>query len=210
MYIAVARMQTRTLDVAGRRDGAGMSDFERSLEDSLAMMESLRAMSGLLRNCADRCLAALNRGGKLLICGNGGSAAQAQHLTGELVGRYKKSRRPLAAITLGADASVLTCIGNDYRFEEIFARQVRALGRPGDVLIALTTSGRSPDVLEALRAAREMGMETIAFLGGDGGAALPLSDSALVVGHADTARIQEGHQFLMHCLMELIEAGVKD
>ncbi len=174
------------------------------------MMESLRAMSGLLRSCAERCLAALNRGGKLLICGNGGSAAQAQHLAGELLGRYKSDRRPLAAITLAVDAAVLTCIANDYRFEEIFSRQVRGLGRPGDVLIALTTSGRSPDVLEALRTAREMGMETIAFLGGDGGPALPLSDYALVVGHSDTARIQEGHQFLMHCFMDLIEAGTKD
>lgn len=187
-----------------------MSDFEKSLDDSLAMLKSLRAMPGLLRSCADQCLAALNGGGKLLICGNGGSAAQAQHLTGELVGRYKKDRRPLAAVTLAADAAVLTCIGNDYSFEEIFSRQVRALGRPGDVLIAFTTSGRSPDILEALRAAREIGMKSIAFLGGDGGPALSLSDSALVVGHRDTARIQEGHQFLMHCFMDLIEMGLKD
>jgi D-sedoheptulose 7-phosphate isomerase len=187
-----------------------MSDFEKSLEDSLAMLESLRAMSDLLHVCADRCLTTLNGSGKVLICGNGGSAAQAQHLAGELVGRYKKNRRPLAAVALAADAAVLTCIGNDYRFEEIFSRQVRALGRPGDVLIAISTSGKSPDVLEALRAAREIGMKSIAFLGGDGGPALPLSDSALVVGHPDAARIQEGHQFLMHCLMDLIEAGLKD
>lgn len=187
-----------------------MNDFEKSLDDSLAMLESLRAMSGLVRDCADRCLSALNHGGKLLICGNGGSAAQAQHLAGELLGRYKRNRRPLAAIALASDTAVLTCIGNDYGFEEIFSRQVRALGRPGDVLIAISTSGRSPDILEALRTAKEIGMKSIAFLGGDGGPALPLSDSALVVGHNDTARIQEGHQFLMHCLMDLIEAGVKD
>jgi D-sedoheptulose 7-phosphate isomerase len=187
-----------------------MNNFEKSLDDSLTMLESLRVMSDLLRISADRCLAALHSGGKLLICGNGGSAAQAQHLAGELLGRYKKNRRPLAAITLTADASVLTCIGNDYRFEEIFSRQVRALGRPGDVLIALTTSGRSPDILEALRSAKEIGMNSIAFLGGDGGAALSLSDSALVVGHHDTARIQEGHQFLLHCLMDLIEAGLEN
>jgi D-sedoheptulose 7-phosphate isomerase len=187
-----------------------MNNFDRSLDDSMAMLESLRAMSDLLRISADRCLAALNNGGKLLICGNGGSAAQAQHLAGELLGRYKKNRRPLAAITLTADASVLTCIGNDYRFEEIFSRQVKALGRPGDVLIALSTSGRSPDILEALRSAKEIRMKAIAFLGGDGGAALSLSDSALVVGNLDTARIQEGHQFLLHCLMDLIEAGLKE
>ncbi len=187
-----------------------MNNFEKPLDDSLMMLESLRAMSGQVRDCADRCLTSLNSGGKLLICGNGGSAAQAQHLAGELLGRYKKNRRPLAAITLTADASVLTCIGNDYGFEEIFSRQVRALGRPGDVLIALTTSGRSPDILEALRAAKEIGMNSIAFLGGDGGAALALSDSALVVGRHDTARIQEGHQFLLHCLMDWIEAGLRE
>lgn len=187
-----------------------MDGFEKSLDDSVAMLESLRAMSDKVRVCAESCLAALNAGGKLLICGNGGSAAQAQHLTGELVGRYKKDRRPLAAITLGTDAAVLTCIGNDYRFEEIFSRQLRALGRPGDVLIEFTTSGQSPDMLEALRAAREIGMKSIAFLGGDGGPALPLCDNALIVSHHDTARIQEGHQFLIHCLMDLIEAGLKE
>ncbi len=187
-----------------------MTDFEKSLNDSLEMMKSLRAMSGSVRDCAGVCLAALSSGGKLLICGNGGSAAQAQHLAGELLGRYKLSRHPLAAITLAADASVLTCIGNDYSFEDIFSRQVQALGRPGDVLIVLSTSGRSPDILEALRTARAIGVMSIAFLGDDGGAALPLSDHALVVGHRDTARIQEGHQFLLHCLMDLIEAGLKD
>jgi len=102
----------------------------------------------------------------------------------------------------------LTCIGNDYSFEEVFSRQVQALGRPGDVLIAFTTSGRSPDVLAALRAAREAFVGTVSFLGRDGGPALALSDCALVVHHEDTARIQEGHQFLMHCLMDIIEEGI--
>jgi D-sedoheptulose 7-phosphate isomerase len=185
-----------------------MSSFDRSLSEVLAVMESLRGMTPALRDAADRCLAALNSGGKLLVCGNGGSAAEAQHLTGELVGRYKESRRPLAAITLAADAAVLTCIGNDYSFEEVFSRQVQALGRPGDVLIAFTTSGRSPDVLAALRAAREAFVGTVSFLGRDGGPALALSDCALVVHHEDTARIQEGHQFLMHCLMDIIEEGI--
>ena len=185
-----------------------MSSFDRSLSEVLAVMESLRGMTPALRDAADRCLAALNSGGKLLVCGNGGSAAEAQHLTGELVGRYKESRRPLAVITLAADAAVLTCIGNDYSFEEVFSRQVQALGRPGDVLIAFTTSGRSPDVLAALRAAREAFVGTVSFLGRDGGPALALSDCALVVHHKDTARIQEGHQFLMHCLMDIIEEGI--
>jgi D-sedoheptulose 7-phosphate isomerase len=120
-----------------------MFNLDDNLSELLGVIESLRGMSPALRDAADRCLAALNSGGKLLVCGNGGSAAEAQHLTGELVGRYKESRRPLAAITLAADAAVLTCIGNDYRFEEVFSRQVQALGRPGDILVAFTTSGRS-------------------------------------------------------------------
>jgi D-sedoheptulose 7-phosphate isomerase len=186
-----------------------MFSLDDNVNELLAVIESLRGMVPVLRDAAGRCLAALNGGGKLLVCGNGGSAAEAQHLTGELVGRYKESRRPLAAITLAADAAVLTCIGNDYRFEEVFSRQVQALGRPGDVLVSFTTSGRSSDVLEALRAAKEVGVGSVSFLGRDGGPALVLSDCALVVKHNDTARIQEGHQFLMHCLMDLIEAGIQ-
>ena len=157
-----------------------------------------------------QCSASLQRGGKLLICGNGGSAAEAMHLTGELVGRYKKERRPLAAITLGTDPALLTCIGNDYCYDEIFARQVRALARPGDILIVFSTSGRSANVLRALQTAREMQIRSIAFLGKDGGPALGLADEALVVPHTDTARIQEGHQFLMHSLMDLLEDEIAE
>lgn len=185
-----------------------MSNFEAALDACLAVIGSLRGMSAALRDAADRCLSALKGGGKLLVCGNGGSAAEALHLTGELVGRYKDDRRPLAAITLVADPAVLTSVANDYRFDQVFSRQVRALARPGDVLIAFTTSGRSSDIIEALKTAREMGIPSVSFLGRDGGPALPLSDCALVVKHHETARIQEGHQFLMHCLMDLIEAGL--
>ena len=179
------------------------NSYSNSLDENLACMESLRALYGLLHNAADRCISALAQGGKLLICGNGGS------LAGELVGPYKLDRSPLAAIALAADPAILTCIGNDYCFEEVFSRQVRALGRPGDLLIAFTTSGQSANILGALKAAREMRIHSISFLGRDGGAALQLSDCALVVNHHDTARIQEGHLFLMHCLMDLIEAGLK-
>jgi D-sedoheptulose 7-phosphate isomerase len=182
-----------------------MSNFTDSLEESLAMLATLRELEGGLLCAVERCAASLRSGGKLLICGNGGSAAEAMHLTGELVGRYKKERRPLAAITLGTDPALLTCIGNDYSYEEIFSRQVRGLGRAGDVLIVFTTSGRSANVIRALQAAREMKIESIAFLGKDGGPALGLADHALVVRHQDTARIQEGHQFLMHSLMDMLE-----
>jgi D-sedoheptulose 7-phosphate isomerase len=187
-----------------------MFSLDENLKELAAVMESLRKMSPVLHEAADMCIAALKGGGKLLVCGNGGSAAEAQHLTGELVGRYKESRRPLAAITLAADAAVLTCIGNDYSFEDVFSRQVQALGKPGDVLVSFTTSGRSPDVLAALGAAKEVGVGSVSFLGRDGGPALALTDCALVVKHNDTARIQEGHQFLMHCMMDLIEAGLKN
>ena len=182
-----------------------MSNFTDSLEESLAMLATLRELEGGLLCAVERCAASLRSGGKLLICGNGGSAAEAMHLTGELVGRYKKERRPLAAITLGTDPALVTCIGNDYSYEEIFSRQVRGLGRAGDVLIVFTTSGRSANVIRALQAAREMKIESIAFLGKDGGPALGLADHALVVRHQDTARIQEGHQFLMHSLMDMLE-----
>ena len=182
-----------------------MSDYLQSLLECLPVMASLRGLEDELGRAAERCAASLKSGGKLLLCGNGGSAAEAMHLAGELVGRYKTDRAPLAAITLGTDPVIASCVGNDYKFDEIFSRQVRALGRRGDVLIAFSTSGRSANILEALKAAKEMGIASIAFLGKDGGAALALADEALLVRHTDTARIQEGHQFLMHSLMDLLE-----
>lgn len=185
-----------------------MNSFDDAIDDGLRLLGSLRGLSGPLHAASDRCLEALRGGGKLLLCGNGGSASQAQHLTGELVGRYKNDRAPLAALTLSADPTVLTCIGNDYHFDEIFSRPLKALGRPGDVLIVFSTSGRSPNVLEAMKSARGIGMTSVAFLGRDGGEALPLADYALVVEHQDTARIQEGHEFLLHCFMDLIELGI--
>ena len=185
-----------------------MNKFLMSLDDSLSTLASLRELENALRSAVNQCAASLLSGGKLLICGNGGSAAEAMHLTGELVGRYKTERQPLAAITLGTDPALTTCIGNDYCYDEIFSRQVRALGRPADLLIVFSTSGRSANVLRALQVAREMQIRSIAFLGKDGGPALGLADEALVVRHTDTARIQEGHQFLMHCLMDLLEEEV--
>ena len=185
-----------------------MSNFANALQESMAVLASLEELEPALLRAADKCAACLNAGGKLLICGNGGSAAEAMHLVGELVGRYKRNRAPMAAISLGTDPALASCIGNDYSYDEIFSRQVQGLGRPGDLLIVFTSSGRSPNVIHALKAAREMGIESVAFLGKDGGPALPLADEALVVRHNDTARIQEGHQFLMHSLMDLLEVAV--
>lgn len=186
-----------------------MNSFLDSLDENLKVMESLRVLETELERAAACCSTCLAVGGKILVCGNGGSAAEAMHLVGELVGRYKKDRRPLAAMTLGADPAVTSCIGNDYRYEDVFSRPLEALGRCGDVLIAFTTSGESRNVLEALRKAGEMGIASIAFLGRDGGSARALATHSLIVRHCDTARVQEGHQFLMHSLMDLLEAAVQ-
>jgi len=187
-----------------------MSSISKALQESMSVLASLEELEPALARSVYKCAVSLKGGGKLLICGNGGSAAEAMHLVGELVGRYKKDRAPLAAISLGTDPALTTCVGNDYSYEEIFSRQVRGLGRPGDVLIAFTTSGRSPNVIHALKAAKEMGIESVAFLGKDGGPALALANEALVVRHTDTARIQEGHQFLMHSFMDLLEVAVAE
>jgi D-sedoheptulose 7-phosphate isomerase len=144
-------------------------------------------------------------GGKVLACGNGGSAADAQHFVAELVGRYRDERPALAGIALNADGAVLTCVANDYDAERVFARQVEALGRPGDLLLAISTSGRSPNVVRALETAARLGLETAALLGRDGGAARAHSALAIVVQDDETARIQECHGLLIHLACEALD-----
>lgn len=182
------------------------SAYAAALEEATRVLAGLASMENQLALAARLCTGVLESGNKILACGNGGSAAEAHHLIGELMGRYKRNRRALAAVTLNADATLLTCIGNDFAFEDIFARQVEGLARPGDLLIVFTTSGNSPNILRALAAAKAMQVQTIAFLGRDGGAALSSADCSLLVAHPDTARIQEGHNFLMHSLMDAIDA----
>ncbi len=148
----------------------------------------------------------LKRGCKILVCGNGGSAADAQHLAAELSGRYVKERRALAGIALTVDTSALTAIGNDYGFDRVFARQVEALGRPGDLLVGISTSGNSPNVILAVEAAKALGMRTLALLGRDGGKLKALADDALVVPSSVTARIQEVHMMVYHFWCELLDA----
>jgi D-sedoheptulose 7-phosphate isomerase len=143
--------------------------------------------------------------GRVISFGNGGSAADAQHITGELVGRFKRERRPLAALALSVDPSVVTCIANDYSFDDVFARQVQAHAHEGDVAIGYTTSGRSENVVRALRAAHEAGAKTIVFAGGDGMPAAEHADVALVVPSASTARVQEMHLFLMHVIVDQVD-----
>lgn len=182
--------------------------FGASINDAVLVLESMRALEHELQRAAEYCILSLKSGHKLLVCGNGGSASEAQHLVGELVGRYKGDRIAWPALALTADSTVLTCIANDFSYEDVFARQVQAFGKPGDVLVAFTTSGTSGNVLRALETARTLQITTVAFLGRDGGAAAPLADCALIVPHTGTARIQEGHQFLMHSMMDLIETAI--
>ncbi len=179
--------------------------FLSNLAEHGELMARLPAMSpevGRAGALTARCLAA---GGKLLVCGNGGSAADSQHIASEMTGRFIKDRRPLAAIALSTDSSALTCIGNDYSFDEIFARQLRALGRQGDVLLAISTSGNSANVRRAAEDARAAGIAVIGLLGRDGGALKALCDIALVVPSAVTARIQEAHILIGHTLCGLVE-----
>lgn len=153
-----------------------------------------------------RLIASFAAGGTLYTFGNGGSAADAQHLTGELIGHYRRDRRPLPAVTLTTDATVTSCIANDYSWDEVFSRQVTALARPDDVVAAFTTSGRSTNVVEGLRAGRENGATTVLFGGGDGGPSAAYADLALVVPSQETPRIQEVHTFLLHAISEMLDA----
>ena len=162
-------------------------------------------MLAAARKIAGAIVAALRAGNKLLIIGNGGSAADAQHIAAEIVGRYKKDRPAYAAIALTTDTSALTAIGNDYGFEQVFARQVEGLGRRGDVLLALSTSGRSPNVLAALKTARQQGLVTVGFTGAKGTALAAACDHLLVAPSDDTAVIQQIHLTLAHGICDMIE-----
>ena len=146
------------------------------------------------------------RGGRVYTFGNGGSSVDANHLAEELVGRFRRERRPLPALSLASDSAAITCIANDFGFEEVFERQVRAFVREGDVAIAFSTSGRSPNVVRGLAAAKELGAATVLFGGGDGGPAAAHADHALVVPSESTARIQELHVFFLHCVVDAVDS----
>ena len=175
-----------------------LADHVRAAEAVADVLPAVRAVGELL--CAT-----FERGGMLWTFGNGGSAADAQHLSGEMIGRYRRERRPLPAMTLSTDPTVLTCIANDYVFADVFARQLQALARPGDVVAGFTTSGRSANVVEGLRVARARGATTVLFGGGDGGPAAAHADHALLVPSTTTARIQELHTFVLHAVAEVVD-----
>ena len=179
--------------------------LQRAIEDSVATLHSLGNLATPLTRAADACVDCLAAGGKLLVCGNGGSAADASHFATEFVVRFMKDRPAYPAMCLSNDGGVLTAAGNDYGFEEVFARQVAAFGRTGDVLICLTTSGASRNIQRALEEAKARQLTSIGLLGRDGGATRGRADIELLVTGDATARIQEAHMLLLHVLCEAIE-----
>jgi len=186
------------------------SVIEFELRESLRVKEAvIRSGVAALADMAEIVVAALNDGGKIVLCGNGGSAADAQHIAAEFVGRFRRKRRPLAAIALTTDSSLITAVGNDYGFEFIFARQVEALVTRHDVLIAISTGGGSSNVLEAVRAAQDRGARTLGLSGGDGGQLRALVELCYCVPSDNTARVQECHIALLHALCECVDAAFK-
>ena len=202
------RAQTPKFSVAGKSGGPfdGAMTFEKSLADTLRTLESLAGIRPAVDAAAELILGALRGGGKLLICGNGGSAAEAAHFATELVGRYNGTRRSLPAVALSSDGSLLSCIGNDFGFEQVFARQIAGLGKPGDLVVALTSSGNSANIVEALKEAKRLGIPSVAFLGKGGGKAKGLATCELVPAGVRGASAQEAHLFLIHYFCELIDA----
>ena len=177
----------------------------RKSVDTLSAILAAPDLVTLIEVVAGRCVTALRNGNKILLAGNGGSAADAQHLAAELVGRFSLDRPGLAAIALTTDSSALTGIGNDYGFERLFSRQVEAVGRPGDVFFGISTSGRSPNVLNALRVCRDRSIVTVGLTGEHGGEMPPLCDHCFRMPSTETPKIQEGHIVVGHILFALVE-----
>jgi phosphoheptose isomerase len=206
---SIASLYEEVLSARGRRDNdgrlrrlidAGFAEARSALDDAA------RLLPGSVLEAGHALAGCLSRGGKVLVCGNGGSAADAQHFVSELVGRFKVANRPaLAALALTADSSVLTCWSNDAGFEVVFERQVEALGRPGDLLVGISTSGRSENLLRAFRKAASLGVDTLAILGRDGGRLRQLATRSVVVPSTDTQRIQEVHILAIHLICEIVE-----
>ncbi len=177
----------------------------RKSVDTLSAILAAPDLVALIGAVAGRCVTALRNGNKILLAGNGGSAADAQHLAAELVGRFSLDRPGLAAIALTTDSSALTGIGNDYGFERLFSRQVEAVGRPGDVFFGISTSGRSPNVLNALRVCRDRSIVTVGLTGEHGGEMPPLCDHCFRMPSTETPKTQEGHIVVGHILFALVE-----
>lgn len=181
----------------------------RHLDDLAAAAQVAQSAAPVVADWGQRLAEVFAAGGKLLACGNGGSAAEAQHLTGELLGRFRDERRPLPAVALSTDSSAVTAIANDYGFEELFARQVRAYGRPGDVLVGLSTSGTSPNVIAAAKAGLDLGVTVWAMTGPAPNPLAALSDSAIAVDAPTVATVQEIHLSLVHALCIALDKALQ-
>jgi D-sedoheptulose 7-phosphate isomerase len=181
--------------------------LQTAADESAQLLPAITALAPQLERVATMMMDCWSARGKVLTCGNGGSACDAMHLAEELVARFMKNRRGLAAVTL-TDAGILTCAANDFGYEMVFARQVQALGNPGDVLVVFTTSGNSANVLRAIESAKQQGVKTVAFLGKDGGKAKGQCDVELIVPATKPHRIQEAHQLLYHTLCEWVDERV--
>jgi D-sedoheptulose 7-phosphate isomerase len=181
------------------------STFRAAIADHVEVVRQMEAQLPVLEAIALAMTTALRAGGKILWCGNGGSAGDSQHLAAEIVGRYKRNRRGLPSVALTTDTSILTAVANDYGFEAVFARQVEALAEPGDVLVGISTSGNSGNVLCAMESARARGVVTVGFTGAGGGKLAALSDYLFAVASQETARIQEAHILAGHMLCDWIE-----
>jgi len=183
-----------------------LTRFQEAVAESISLKKRFAAEQGeSVVAAAQKIAAVFQAGGKLLLFGNGGSAADAQHLAAEFVNRFQVERPPLAALSLTTDTSVLTAVANDYDFLQVFAKQVRALGRPGDLAWGISTSGSSPNVVEGLKAARELGLSTLALSGRDGGPVAAAADLPLIVPSRNTPRIQEVHITIGHVLCDLVD-----
>ncbi|UCD15609.1 MAG: SIS domain-containing protein [Candidatus Omnitrophota bacterium] len=188
--------------------------MENIIKDAISKhkqsLEAFEADSPVIQDIASLFISALNKGAKIMLIGNGGSAADAQHLAAEFVVRFKRNRQPIAAIALTTDTSVITAAANDFNFEGIFERQVHALAKPNDVLVAISTSGSSENIVRAVKKAKELGLLTVGLLGRDGGTLKDMVDISLVVPSSDTGRIQEMHILAGHIICEIVETTMKD
>lgn len=176
-----------------------LADHQNVMTQLESLLPQIDAVGQVMRAC-------LQRGNKILLMGNGGSAADSQHIAAEIVGRYKRERRGLPAIALTTDTSILTAVGNDYGFEYVFSRQVEALCDPQDVVVGISTSGNSGNVVKAIEVAKEIGAITVLFSGGSGGKLAEMCDYSLVMPSKETARIQEAHLFIAHSVCEIMDA----
>ncbi|HEY6740575.1 MAG TPA: SIS domain-containing protein [Actinopolymorphaceae bacterium] len=180
--------------------------LERQVAEHVETARTVESLLPLVGELGRRLCRSFAEGGRLYTFGNGGSAADAQHLAAEMIGRYKRERRPLPAVALTVDPSVVTCIGNDYDYDDVFARQVTALAGPRDIVVGFTTSGRSPNVVRGLAAASKVGATSVLFSAGDGGAAAEYAELALLVPSTATARTQEMHLLMLHLVSEWVDA----